>query len=97
MKKIIALLLLSVSFIFAAINLQTASKDELMSIKGIGPMKADKIMKYRISNVINSADDLQKIKGFGPVIISNVKADKTVSKKKIMKANKREKKEASNK
>ena len=52
MKKIIVLLMLSVSFIFAAVNLQTASKDELMSIKGIGPVKADQIMKYRKSNKI---------------------------------------------
>ena len=83
MKKIIVLLMLSVSFIFAAVNLQTASKDELMSIKGVGPVKADQIIKYRKSNKINSADDLKNIKGFGPGIISNVKGNKTVSKAKM--------------
>ena len=83
MKKIIVLLMLSVSFIFAAVNLQTASKNELMSIKGIGPVKADQIMKYRKSNKIKSANDLQNIKGFGPGIIANVKGNKTVSKVKM--------------
>ena len=39
MKKIVALLMLCVSFMFAAINLQTATKEELMSIKGIGDKK----------------------------------------------------------
>jgi len=68
---------------FAAVNLQTASKDELMSIKGIGPVKADQIMKYRKSNKISSANDLQNIKGFGPGIIANVKGNKTVTKAKM--------------
>ena len=41
MKKLFVLLGLSASLLFAQINLQTASKDELMAIKGIGPKKAE--------------------------------------------------------
>ena len=67
---------LSVSFLFSAINIQTASKDELMCIKGIGEKKATAILKYRKSNKVKSADDLINIKGFGKVIIANVKAGK---------------------
>lgn len=89
MKKVVILLLLGVSFLFSAINLQTASKNELMSIKGIGQKKADQIMEYRKSNVIKSADDLKSIKGFGKGIISNVKAEKTVNKKKMNEKKKR--------
>lgn len=40
MKKIVALLMLFCSFLFAEINLQTASKEELMGIKGIGEKKS---------------------------------------------------------
>jgi len=83
MKRILVLLLLSVSFLFAAINLQTATKKELMSIKGIGPKKADAILKYRKSNTLNSADDLKNIKGFGAKVISNIKENKKVSKKRF--------------
>ncbi len=83
MKKILALLMLSISFMFAAVNLQTASKEELMSIKGIGSKKADQIIKYRKTNKIKSADDLQNIKGFGSGIIANVKGNKKVSKTKM--------------
>ena len=67
---------LSVSFLFSAINIQTASKDELMCIKGIGDKKADAILKYRKSNKVKSADDLINIKGFGKGIIANIKANK---------------------
>ena len=70
---------LSVSFLFSAMNLQTASKDDLMCIKGIGDKKADAIIKYRKSNQIKSADDLINIKGFAKGLIAKVKkGEKTV-------------------
>ena len=77
--------MLSTSFIFAAINLQTASKAELMTIKGIGDVKANAIIKYRKSNKIKSADDLKNVKGISSKIIANIKGNKTVSKKKSAK------------
>jgi competence protein ComEA len=80
MRKVIAILMLGASFLFASINLQTATKEELMSIKGIGEKKAEAIIKYRKTNKINSADDLKNIKGFGNSIVTNVKKNKTVAK-----------------
>jgi competence protein ComEA len=75
MKKILFFMLLSVSFLFSAINLQTASKEELICIKGIGEKKANAILNYRKSNNLDSIDKLIKIKGFGKVLISNVKKE----------------------
>lgn len=73
MKKIFGLIALCGTFLFGAINLQTASKEELMSIKGIGEKKAEQIMEYRKTNTIKSAGDLKNIKGFGDNIVANVK------------------------
>ena len=61
MKKIVALFMLSCSFLFAQINLQTATKDELMGIKGIGEKKAEQIIEYRKTNTINKPEELKNI------------------------------------
>ena len=82
MKKIFAIVLLFGGFLFASINLQTANKEELMGIKGIGEKKAEQIIEYRKKNKINSPEDLKNIKGIGDNIVNNVKNNITVSKEK---------------
>ena len=67
---------LSVSFLFSAMNLQIASKKDLMCINGIGVKKAEAIIKYRKTNKLQSIEDLLKIKGFGKALIANVKSGK---------------------
>jgi competence protein ComEA len=81
MKKLVVLLGLSASFLFAQINLQTASKEELMAIKGIGDKKAEQIIEYRKTNTISNPDDLKNIKGFGDSIVGEVKKENSVDKK----------------
>lgn len=85
MKKIVALFMLSCSFLFAQINLQTATKDELMGIKGIGEKKAEQIIEYRKTNTINNPEDLKNIKGFGDSIVSSVKESNMDTKEKVEK------------
>ena len=77
MKKIIMVMLLLSSYLMAGINVQTASKAELMSIAGIGEKKADAIIKYRKTHKLKSADDLLHVKGIGKGIVNNVKNNKT--------------------
>ena len=74
MKKILFMLAITLSFL-SALNVQKASKDELMCIKGIGEKKASSIMKYRKSHELKSAQDLLEIKGFGKALVKNVEKD----------------------
>ncbi|PUE65064.1 ComEA family DNA-binding protein [Arcobacter lacus] len=98
MKKIVALFALCGTLVFGAINLQTASKEELMNIKGIGEKKAEQIIEYRKTNTIKSADDLKNIKGFGDNIVSNVKENNMDSiKEKTKKETKDKSEELNNK
>ncbi|NPA88014.1 MAG: helix-hairpin-helix domain-containing protein [Epsilonproteobacteria bacterium] len=72
MKKILILAIFMISSLFA-INFNTASKEELMKIKGIGPKKAEAIIKYRKTHKINGVEDLKNIPGFGNKTVSKLK------------------------
>ena len=73
MKKFMLILLLGMSLLFGSMDINTDSKTELMQIKGIGLVKAEKILEFRKNNKIEDLNDLQKIKGFGPALIANIK------------------------
>jgi competence protein ComEA len=85
MKKIVALLMLCGTFLFAEINLQTASKEELMGVKGIGEKKAEQIIEYRKTSAIKNPEDLKNIKGFGDSIVGNVKNTNSTAKEDLTK------------
>lgn len=98
MKKLFMLIIFLFVYANASLNLQTATKEELMSIKGIGEKKALLILQYRESNTIKSVDDLRNIKGFGDTIINNIKNDSRFNEsKKEDKEAKNEKGEKANK
>ncbi|MFA5825228.1 MAG: helix-hairpin-helix domain-containing protein [Gallionellaceae bacterium] len=83
MKKIllvVALFFAFVSVAFAAVNLNTATKEELDSVKGIGPVKAQAIIEYRQKNgQFKSVDDLKNVKGFGDKSVEKMRSELTVS------------------
>jgi len=71
-KKIFLVMVLLSTYLVAAMNLQTASKEQLMSIAGIGEKKANAIMEYRKKHKIKSSEDLLNVKGIGKGIVANV-------------------------
>jgi competence protein ComEA len=72
MKKTVLFLMLLAGMLFA-LNFNTATKQELMKIKGIGPKKAEAIIQYRKTHKITNINDLKNIKGFNTKSISKIK------------------------
>ena len=74
------MILLGVTLAFGAVDINTANKEELMSLKGIGAKKADAIIKHRKGSCFKSAKGLTAVKGIGPKFLEknhkNLKASK---------------------
>ena len=66
------------SFLFGAVNINTATVDELKSLKGIGDAKAKAIVEYRKDQNFTSIEDIKKVKGIGSKIFDGIKNDITV-------------------
>ena len=60
------------------VNINSASKEELMSISGIGESKALAIMEYRSKNKFNSIEDIMNVSGIGETLYNSIKESITV-------------------
>ena len=84
MVKILAAIALALALAPAvgesAVNLNTASKDELLAVPGIGPAKAQAIVEHRQTHgPFKSVDDLKSVKGFRAKLIEKLRPELTVS------------------
>ena len=85
MIKIIQSVVLSFCFFFStlafsgAVNINTASLDELQAISGVGQKKAEAIIAYREENGrFQTAEDLMNVSGFGEKSFERIKTSITV-------------------
>ena len=70
----------TMSLAFGAVNINTATKEQLDSLKGIGPTKAQAIIDYRTKHgPFKSVDDLEKVPGIGPATMKDIRKDITVT------------------
>jgi competence protein ComEA len=54
------------------ININTATADQLMDLKGVGEVLAQRIVEYRAQNgPFATTDDLSNVNGIGPKILSD--------------------------
>ena len=82
MKRLALALVLALFSVtaFAALNLNTATKDDLIALPGIGPAKAQAIVEHRKTHgPFKSVDDLKQVKGFRDKLVERLRPELTVA------------------
>src|SRR5947207_12294610 len=82
MKRFVLLLatLLFSAFVLAAVNINTATKEELDALPGIGPVKAQAIIDYRAKNgPFKTPEDIMKVPGIKEGEFGKLKGQISVS------------------
>ena len=83
MKKLLLVLtmwLVMIGAAFAQVNINTATKEQLDGLKGIGPAKAQAIIDFRTKNgPFKTVDDLEKVNGIGPATLKDIRSSVTVA------------------
>ena len=75
------LLILSIFFIslFAKVDLNTATIEQLHTLKGIGDKKAVAIVEYRKEHNFTKIEDIMKVKGIGKKMFEKIKSETEVN------------------
>ena len=79
--KIITVLILSATIMFANVEINSATAKDFETLKGIGVKKADDIIKYRTTiKCFKSIDELTNVKGIGEATLKKNIKDLTLGK-----------------
>lgn len=79
MVKILTILFLFFSLAFGVVNINKANSAQLQSLSGIGPTKAQEILKYRKAHGgFKSVAELVNVKGIGPKTVQKLKSQVSI-------------------
>ena len=73
--KVLVMLVLGISFLFGAVDINSASVKELSSLHGIGKTKAEAIVLYRKGHCFKNVSELSLVKGIGNKTVEKNRAD----------------------
>ena len=83
MKRLAVLLFALLAYAglaLGAVNVNTATKEQLEALDGIGPVKAQAIIDYRTKNGrFKSIDDLKNVAGIGDATLQKIRKDVTLT------------------
>ena len=83
MKKLLALFVALIAYAglaIAAVNINSATKEQLESLNGIGPVKAQAIIDYRKKHgPFKSLEDVKKVDGIGDATFDKIRKDIALS------------------
>ncbi len=60
------------------VNINQAGLDQLVSLPGIGPVTAEKIIQYREEHLFTRIEEIQKVPGIGPATYERIKIHLTL-------------------
>lgn len=76
MKKILFVLALLALSLYASVNINTATAEQLQNLQGIGEVKAERIVKYRQEHGnFQSVEELKEVKGIGQGTLAKLKEE----------------------
>ena len=81
--KFFTMMVLGLSLVFAAVDINTANQEKLSTLNGIGSKKADAIITYRSTHCFKSVDELANVKGIGAKTVQKNSKNLTASKCKV--------------
>jgi competence protein ComEA len=79
MVRSVILFLFFIASVFGSVNLNSANSAQLQTLDGIGPAKAQEILKYRkMHGGFKTVDELVNVKGIGPKTMIKLKPQVSV-------------------
>jgi len=78
--KFLAIIAIGATLLLSAVDINNASKEELMILKGLGDKKAAAVLDYRKEHCFKTVESMTEVKGIGPKFVEKNKKNLTAGK-----------------